>query len=171
MKKYLGVMMGLMVVSTAFASSKNEQVKIPADATILYQVSGGGIYTGTQNEVIAQVLDSIKSSESNIDPEFKCQNIYYYWAQDSSTRCEEESGWGPGGCINPFNVLFGGSHFVKDREVTVTAYCEARSYDQKVALSLERQCEATPTPECLDDKVKTAIASIQPTRRYNVGKR
>jgi hypothetical protein len=169
----MAAVFGLVILTGAQAFAKDdEEAQIPRDATVLYQVTWDQNSENTveKSAVLNQMIADIQSKESSIDIEYKCQAVYYKWNMDRSIKCYRGSGWGLGGCINPFNQVFGSSKFYTGTHASVTAYCAPRSYDQKIVLGLERRCEENPTAECLDEKIKSAIATIQHTVRYDINK-
>ncbi len=155
MKKFPLMALSLLCALPAFA--ENQQVdEVPNDAALLYQTREGSIQ---------DVMLNIRKTESNLDLDFKCQSVTYKWASRSQTFTDGELKY-VGGQLNPMNW----GRYWTIKSYSVAAYCQQRSYDQKVVVSLERHCEQNPTAECLDEKVKSAIQTIQPTARYDIDK-
>jgi hypothetical protein len=161
---------GLAFMSGAKAFADDKEVQIPSDAMVLYQASYSRSHID-KADAVAGVTQEILAKESKVDVEYKCQAVYYKWTYDSQIKCNEDPGLRfAGGCLNPLNFAIGKVGTYTEQSVTVTAYCKPRSYDQKIVLSLARHCEEVPTAECLDERIKSGIATIQPTVRYEIDK-
>ncbi len=164
MKKFslmaLSILGTLQMIAPAFGAEDRDVTEVPRDAVLLYQ---------NTDSTMQRVTYGIKTQESNLDLDFECQTVFYKWEVRSDTACGSVD-FGifttPGGCLLPLNWIAARTY----NSYSVTAYCQQRSYDQKVIVSLERRCEQNPTAECLDEKVKAAIATLQHTSRYDIGK-
>ncbi len=113
---------------------------VPPEATPLY-----GFYQNGRNgaECVLDLSGAVRNKDTELDVEYKCQTIFYKWSHEST--------W-------------------SKVRAQVGVYCLERNYDQKVVLSLARRCEANPTEECLSEKVKSAIQTVQPVVRYDIRK-
>ncbi len=140
---------------------------VPPEAEPLYQLRESS-YQDDENYLRANILQKIAKSEANRDLELTCHTLLYVWDYSTETSCSEGTGWGPGKCLNPFNHVFGSTKFIKVNTMSVEAYCVKRSFDQKMLLSLVRQCEASPTMECY--QMKDSFKEINPLYRINLKK-
>ncbi len=143
----------------------SQAVEMPQTVKALYQVSG----SGTEPDPLFR---DIQNNEARLDLDMQCKTVYYKWKADSSTTCSVGDGWGQGNvaCLNPFNHVFGSTHYVTYKSVTMTAYCDPRGYDEKVLISLQRSCETKPELSCLDENVKNALRNINVTQRIDIDK-
>ncbi len=177
MKKTPLVILSLLCAIPAVAGEAQQITEVPTDAGYLYSMRRSdreyrpSIRGEGKQRLIDSALKAIQQKESELDLELKCQTVFYKWTFDSVTTCRQPGTIGAEEkSCNPIYVLFNGYDPTTTRDVSVEAYCQVRSYDQKVLVSLRRRCEQSPTEECLDEKVKLAIQSIQPTVRYDIDK-
>lgn len=162
--------LGRQVTPSQQPTRSNSNNEIPRDAKLIYQVSEVWETEAGRSWIISRFESKISENEEKLDLDFKCRTVIYQWNIQSGKSCYRGDGWGPGGCYNPFNQIFGTSKFYTETSVTVNAYCQERSYDQKVIMSLQRRCEQNPTAECLNENIRTSFRELQPTLRYNIGK-
>ena len=157
--------MKLLVLVILALPAASFATDIPQTAKIIYQV------TATNSDP-DQMFHGIQENESKVDVELQCKTLFYKWDTASSGYCDVRAGWGHGAvaCANPFNHVFGGTHYVSQKTLTMNAYCDPRGFDEKVLISLQRNCEIKPELNCLDDKVRTALRGLNVTQRIEIGR-
>lgn len=172
-----------IMLSVAFAFpivSSADDVQVPNTAKLLYQVSGYS-HIGSEAEVIDTALREVIRKETGyistlgeevkpIDVELLCKTAYYHWSIGSEITCRRGNGWGPGGCLNPFNQVFGTSAFINKTNYSVNVYCEPRTFDEKTVISLQRSCEQKPEASCFDERVLSAMRNVSITQRITINK-
>lgn len=159
----------ILMASLTFGicASARTFTSVPPEAERLYNFHESSTLW-SEEELRNAALKKMSEAEAGLDLELNCSAILYVWDTDKKITCYEGTGWGPGGCLNPFNQAFGSSEFRTNRKVSLEAYCVKRSFDQKMLVSLVRQCEANPTMECY--QLKDTFKEIQPLKRFNLKK-
>ncbi len=172
MRLLKGFSLFVLLPTVCFAADTPE---IPQTAKPVYQIRfdrDDFSYRGvdSQEAAVASGMAAIQERERSLDLDLQCKSVYYKWNYDSSVECYIGTGWGPFGCYNIFNQVFGSTKFYIGRTLTVDVFCDPRGFDEKVMISLERSCEQKPEPNCLDDRVRAAMSQIKLTERFDIDK-
>lgn len=153
---------------SAFAAKSTPQTRrqytsVPPHAERIYMIRESGL---DKDYLKSQVLQEIADKEKKVDLELNCEAILYVWEGSSKLFCSDDQ---YGGCLNPLNYVFDPTNNYKSvNNMNVDAFCVKRSFEQKMLISLLRQCEASPSMECY--QMKDTFKEILPLYRVNFKK-